>query len=220
MHAIAFEEVQPITMLRKHLPPELHRIVSRCLRKRPQDRYGDAGALADDLRNLKRDLDTGVQRALQADEPLRRAADWVTQALPFGPSGFFVAIGLLVLVVWLLVSNADLGGLLTATIAGLLLYRWVRNRRSRLLKRFVSKIRNLAEVKAVLVRDSRITVIVDNTQAQLYIGVNDLVGTINGKLFHGEPFEAVIRDDLTEEQLLEILREPGVAYVRPDILGD
>ena len=219
MHAIAFEEVQPITVLRKHLPPDLHRIVSRCLRKKSEDRYPDAGALADELRRLKQDLDSGIQRSLPFDERLRRGLDWIGRAIPFGPSGPVVAIALLVIVSGLLVSDA-LGGLVAMTFVGLLIYRWVRNRRNRLLKRFVSRIGKLTEVQAILVRDSRITVIVDKTQARVYVRVNNLVETINGKLFHGEPFEAVVRDDVNEEELLTALREPGVAYVREDILSD
>ena len=217
MHAIAFEEVQPITVIRKYLPPDLHRIVSRCLRKKPEDRYPDAKALADDLRHLKQDLDSGVQRSLPPDERIRRGIDWLSDALPSGKSGVIVA-GAVLLIVLLLVSGTDFGGLVATTVIGLLIYRWVRNRRNRLLKRFVSKIRNLKEVQAVLVRDSRITVIVDKKQARVYVRVNNLVETINGKLFHGEPFEAIVRDDLNAEQLLEALREPGVAYVRDDIL--
>ena len=217
MHAIAFEEVQPITVIRKYLPPDLHRIVSRCLRKKPEDRYPDAKALADDLRHLKQDLDSGVQRSLPPDERIRRGIDWLSDALPSGKSGVIVA-GAVLLIVLLVVSGTDFGGLVATTVIGLLIYRWVRNRRNRLLKRFVSKIRSLKEVQAVLVRDSRITVIVDKKQARVYVRVNNLVETINGKLFHGEPFEAIVRDDLNAEQLLEALREPGVAYVRDDIL--
>ena len=201
MHAIAFQEVQPITVLRKHLPSDLHRIVSRCLRKNSEDRYPDAGALADELRRLKQDLDSGTQRSLPLDERLRRGLDWIGRAIPFGPSGPIIAIALLVLFLGLLVSDA-LAGLVAMTIVGLLIYCWVRNRRNRLLKRFVSRIGKLTEVQAILVRDSRITVIVDKTQARVYVRVNNLVETINGKLFHGEPFEAFVRDDVNEEELL------------------
>ena len=220
MHAIAFEAVQPITVLRKHLPPDLHRIVSRCLRKRPEDRYPDAGALADDLRSLKLDLDSGVQRSRLVDAPVRWWLDWLGDAIPFGPTGLIAAMALLVLVVWLFVADAGLGTLVALTLPCLLMYRWVRNRRTRLLKRFVSRIRTLPEVQAILVRGGRITVIVDKARARVYVRVNKLVETSNSKLFHGEPFEAVVRDDLDEAQLLEALREPGVAYVRKDLLTD
>ena len=42
MHAIVFEEAKPVTSLRRNLPPQVHQIISRCLRKRPEDRYPDA----------------------------------------------------------------------------------------------------------------------------------------------------------------------------------
>jgi serine/threonine protein kinase len=218
MHAIAFEEVQPITEVRKHLPSDLHRIVTRCLRKKPEDRYSDAKALADDLRHLKQGLDSGVQRSLPVDERIRRGLDWLGDVVPTGRTGRIAAVVLFVLVVSLLVIDAGIGTLVMLTIPGLLIYRWVRNRRNRLLKRFVSRVRNLTEVQAIVVRDSRITVIVDKAQARVYVRVNNLVEKSNGKLFHGEPFDAVVRDDLNEAQLLETLREPGVAYVRKDIL--
>ena len=130
MHAIAFEEVQPITVVRKHLPPDLHRIISRCLRKKPADRYPDARALADDLRRLKQDLDSGVQRSLPVDEQVRKGLDRLRHAIPTGPTGLVAAIVLLVLVVWLLV---DIGTLVALSIPCLLIYRRVRTRPRRLL---------------------------------------------------------------------------------------
>ena len=42
MHAIVFEEAKPVTSVRRNLPPQVHQIISRCLRKRPEDRYPDA----------------------------------------------------------------------------------------------------------------------------------------------------------------------------------
>ena len=217
MQAVAFEEVQPITVVRKHLPPDLHRILSRCLRKKPAGRYPDARALADDLRRLKQDLDSGVQRSLPVDEQVRKGLDRLRHAIPTGPTGLVAAIVLLVLVVWLLV---DIGTLVALSIPCLLIYRRVRTRRSRLLKHLVSRIRNLTEAQAILVRDGRISVVVAKAQASVYIHGNKLVEKSNGKLFHGGPFEAIVRDDLNEAQLLETLREPGVAYVRKDILSN
>src|SRR4030042_1943774 len=48
MHAIVFEEPKPVTSVRRNLPPQVHQIISRCLRKRPEDRYPDAARLAGD----------------------------------------------------------------------------------------------------------------------------------------------------------------------------
>ena len=219
MHAIAFEEVRPVTVVRKNLPPDLHRIVSRCLRKNAEDRYRDAGALADDLKKLKRDLDSGVLRSIPASERVRESVEWIKNSMPLGLTGVLIALAVVALLVYLLLSETDLGGLIVLAVIGLLLYRWFRNRSTRMQKRFVSKIRKLSEVQAILVRGGQITVIVDKAEAKIYLRVNSLVETINAKLFHGDPFEAAVRDDVSPEQLREVLREPGVVYVREDILS-
>jgi hypothetical protein len=219
MHAIAFEEVRPVTVVRKNLPPELHRIVSRCLRKRAEDRYRDAAELAEDLKKLKRDLDSGVQREIPVSERMRESMEWVKNSMPLGVTGALIALAVLALVIYLLLSDTSLGGLFVLAAMGLLLYRWFRNRSTRMQKRFVSKIGKLSEVQAILVRGGQFTVIVDKAEAKIYLRVNSLVETINAKLFHGDPFEAAVRDDVTPEQLREILREPGVVYVRKEILG-
>ena len=57
MHSIVFEEPKPITEVRKNLPFELHRIITRCLRKRREDRYPNARSLAEDLKSLKHNLE-------------------------------------------------------------------------------------------------------------------------------------------------------------------
>jgi serine/threonine protein kinase len=38
LHAIAFDETRPVTSIRANLPVSLHRVVTKCLRKRPEDR--------------------------------------------------------------------------------------------------------------------------------------------------------------------------------------
>jgi eukaryotic-like serine/threonine-protein kinase len=60
LHAVAYDEPPPLVSLRSHLPEELQRIVSRCLRKRPEDRYADAHLLARDLRQLRRSTEAGL----------------------------------------------------------------------------------------------------------------------------------------------------------------
>jgi serine/threonine protein kinase len=219
MHAIAFEEVRPVTVVRKNLPPDLHRIVSRCLRKQAEDRYRDAAALAEDLKKLKRDVDSGVQRSIPASERVRESVEWVKNSMPLGITGAVIALAGLGLVIFLLVSDTSLGGLFVLAVMGLLLYRWFRNRSARMQKRFVGKLRKLAEVQAILVRDTQFTVIVDKAEAKVYLRVNSLIDAINAKLFRGEPFVAAVRDDVSPEQLRELLREPGVVYVREDVLN-
>ena len=219
MHAIAFDETPAVTEIRTHLPPDLHRIVSRCLRKQPADRYPDAKTLADDLRRLKRDLDSGVQRTLPPGERFREGLEWLRNTIPLGPSGLAATVGVLLLIIWLLVSDAGTGRLVTLTIVGLLIYRWVRNRRGRMLRRVVSRVRHMPEVQAIVVRDNRTTVIVDKAQASVYMRVHRATERANAKLFRGAPFESAVRDDLTEAELSATLREPGVVYVRTDLLA-
>ena len=71
MHAIAYEEARPVTIVRRNLTPELHRIVFRCLRKNPDDRYPDAHALAADLKRLKHDLESGTTPVPGSSPPSR-----------------------------------------------------------------------------------------------------------------------------------------------------
>jgi hypothetical protein len=41
---------------------------------------------------------------------------------------------------------------------------------------------------------------------------------VNKKLYFGAPVKAAVRDDLSIEDFQRILREPGIAYVREDIV--
>src|SRR5512136_1995790 len=93
MHAIAYEEARPVTIVRRNLTPELHRIVFRCLRKNPEDRYPDAHALATDLRRLKHDLETGTATKLPAAERLRYWAQRLKASFPGGTKGMLILAG-------------------------------------------------------------------------------------------------------------------------------
>lgn len=54
--AVLHEQPAPLRGLRAQVPPELERIVSRCLEKDPQNRYASAAALQEDLRACQRTL--------------------------------------------------------------------------------------------------------------------------------------------------------------------
>jgi hypothetical protein len=108
-----------------------------------------------------------------------------------------------------------LGG---AVVLCLLVYRYIRNRKSRMMKRFVNKVSKFTEVKAITGSDSELTVIVDKAQAKLYIRINSLIDSMNKKLYFGESLKAAVRDDLSEEDFQRALRAPGVLYVRDDVL--
>jgi serine/threonine-protein kinase len=66
MVAAARDPVEPPSRVRPGLPPDLERIVLRCLAKSPTDRYPDAGALDREL----------AACAAAAEWDFARAADW------------------------------------------------------------------------------------------------------------------------------------------------
>ena len=218
MHAIAYEEVRPVTVLRRNLPQDLHRIVARCLRKRPEDRYPDGRALAKDLEALKKDIESGVQRVAPASEGIRERFESVKSSIPSGGLGLLVAGAVLAGIVFLIISDIQIGAIVTFSFIGLICWRFVRNRRHRLVKRLVSRLRRVEEVKAIQVREDRITIVVDEAKAKIFILVNGLVETVNRKQFMGDPVQAEIRDDLSSEGFRNLLRQPGIAYVRDDVL--
>ena len=74
LHAIAFEETRPMTALRANLPPSLQRVVTRCLRKRAQDRYPDAKELVGDLKTVQREVESGISS--KAPLGLRLQEQW------------------------------------------------------------------------------------------------------------------------------------------------
>src|SRR5512143_394751 len=132
-HAIAYEEARPVTLIRRHLPPELHRIVFRCLRKNPDDRYPDASVLAADLKRFKHDLETGTTTKLPPGERLRGWLDSLRMAFPGGTKGMVVLLAGIVLGIVLVAVRFNWGGLIGPAFIGLFVYRFIKNRRKRLV---------------------------------------------------------------------------------------
>lgn len=218
MHAIAYEEVRPVTVVRKNLPVDVHRIISRCLRKRPEDRYPTTTALAADLKVLQRDIESGVQRSpAPVEHRIQELVERLKRSLPGWAPAMVVVVGL-ALVAFMIVSDDAFGMVLSFGIIGLVCYRFARNRRRRLTKRLVNRIAKIEEVKAIRSRPDGITVFADAAPARLYVRVNSLVDAINHKHFFGEDIEAKIQDDLSPEEFHQALRQPGIAYVRKDVL--
>ncbi len=218
MHAIAFEEVKPVTVIRRNLPPEVHRIISRSLRKRPEDRYEDATALAADLKRLKSDIESGVRRPASPGLRVEEFKHWIKTSLPFGFQGIAIALAVLAAAAVLIVTDIQWATLLWIGILALLVYRYVKNRKNRMLKRFVSRVSRFEGIKAIRIQGEAVTVVVDKSRANLYIRINSLVDTINKKLYFGRPIEVAVRDDLPQEEFQRMLREPGIAFVREDVI--
>jgi len=218
LHAIAFEETRPVTALRPNLPPSLQRVITRCLRKRAQDRYPDARELVSDLKTVQREIESGVSSkaplALKLQEQWRSLrdrtlGDWLLPALVV-----LVAVAVLVS---LLVTHRESGGsIFMLVLAGLFVWRRIRNRRLRLGRRFVKKVCRMPEVRLVTLEGLRFTVLADRAQARTYVRANALLDEVNSTMFFGDPFTLVIRDDFTPEEERTALSSPGVLYLRED----
>jgi hypothetical protein len=220
LHAIAFEETRPVTALRPNLPPSLQRVVTRCLRKRAQDRYPDARELVGDLKTVQREVESGISSkaplGVRLQEQWRSLRDrtlgeWL---LP----GVVLVVALAVLLSVFFRPSADglIPGLVFPAIAALLVWRRIRNRRLRLARRFVSKVKKVAEVRLVALDGMRFTAVVDRAQARTYVRANAALDSVNASMFFGEPFTLVVRDAPTPEEERVLLAGPGVLYVRED----
>ncbi len=219
MHAIAFEETRPITSLRQNLPVDLHRIVSRCLRKRPEDRYPNARLLVDDLKALKKDMDSGVTRAVPMGDRLREQLESFRHLEPSAIAWIAGGAGLLLVLLYLLFfkKSGEFWSLASLIVIGLLVYRHFRHRTQRQLTRFASRIGKFPEVRVIIRQQNSIVVVVDRMQAKIYLRVNSLLESMNKKLFFGEPMTASVRDDIPQEELRRMLQQPGILYVRDDV---
>jgi hypothetical protein len=103
-------------------------------------------------------------------------------------------------------------------IAGLYIYRKMRHRTLRLIKRFSSKVARIPEVRLIMWQQTKVTVVVDHIRAKIYLRVNSLMEEVNSKLFFGEPLTVVVRDDVAADEFRKLLYEPGVLYLRDDAL--
>ncbi|MFZ2055235.1 MAG: serine/threonine-protein kinase [Candidatus Aminicenantales bacterium] len=218
MHAIVFEEAKPVTMLRRNLPPQVHLIISRCLRKRAEDRYPDAHALAEDLRRLKQNIETGTSLSLPVGVRIRGWLDEVKTWIPLGSTGLIIAVAVLVAAVALLFTRVQWGSLIGPIFWVFLGYKFLHGRKRRMISHFTKKVSALPEVKAVIVREERVSVVLGEAPAKTYIHITSLVDSLNSKLLVGKRVTAEIKDDLTDVEIQRLVRQPGVVYVRDDIM--
>jgi predicted Ser/Thr protein kinase len=216
MHAIAYEEARPVTMVRRNLTPELHRIVFRCLRKNPADRYPDAHALAADLRRLKHDLETGTTSGLPVADRVRNWIGWLRTSFPGGYRGLAILALALALTALLVAVKFNWGGLIGPAFIGLFIYRYVRNRKKRLVATFAKKVSKFPEVRLVTARDDRVVVVVDKAPAKVYIRITALVDELNRSLFISKDIKAEIRTEIPEVEATALLTQVGVVYARED----
>jgi len=92
---IVKSEPIPVGELSPVSPPELERIIRKCMEKDPRRRYQSARELAVDLDNLKRDTDSGV---VVPTAPVRSSRSWI-------PYGIVALVALIAIAVQFFLSR-------------------------------------------------------------------------------------------------------------------
>src|SRR5438094_13986 len=84
LHMVVYEPAPSITHLNPSAPPELQRVVRRCLAKDPDERYQSIKEVAIELKELRRELETspGIDTTVP---PPRSTTDWFLQRLKVDP---------------------------------------------------------------------------------------------------------------------------------------
>jgi serine/threonine protein kinase len=72
LSAILKEEPEPVSSIRKEIPPELERIITRCLRKDPERRFQHMDDLKVTLEEVKEESDSGAAAKLPPSKRRRR----------------------------------------------------------------------------------------------------------------------------------------------------
>jgi hypothetical protein len=198
-------------------------VVTRCLRKRAQDRYADAKELVGELKSVQREVESGIS----SRTPLSARLQEQWQALRDRPVGEWLlpaalaGAGVVVLALFVLrpFGAFDPPSLIVPAIVALLAWRRFRNRRLRLARRLVGKLRKIPEVRVVALDHLRVTVLADKAQAKTYVRANAALDAVNSSMFFGDPFTLLIRDDATPEEERALLSTTGVLYVREEASG-
>jgi hypothetical protein len=108
------------------------------------------------------------------------------------------------------------GGLIGPAFIALFVYRYVRNRKKRLLAAFTKKVAKFPEVRLIVIRDDRVTVVVDKAPAKVYIRITGLVEELNRSLFVSREVKAEVRSEIPETEVQALLKQMGVVYARDD----
>jgi NACalpha-BTF3-like transcription factor len=119
----------------------------------------------------------------------------------------------------LLVARVNWGSLIGPAVIALLVYRSARNRKRQMLGKFAKKMAELPSVRAVIIREDKVTVIVDKPQASIYLRVTSLIDGINRRLYFSRHVEAEVKGELAEAEFRNLLRQTGVVYVRDESAG-
>ena len=83
---------EPPHLKNENIPPELERIIDKCLHKEPSDRYQGASDLAVDLRHVRKEFDSGVTDTVSISSKSTRKTFGFSKAR-IGKKGMFIGMG-------------------------------------------------------------------------------------------------------------------------------
>lgn len=214
MQSVAFDDTPATAGTEIGLAPGLERIIQRCLQKNPENRYPNGRALLQDLKTLRREIELGKHGTVSIKERFSELLDQLAHLsrsqILWGALAFLALGG----IIYLLVTDASLGGIVLWAFVILILFRRFRNEPYRLQERFVRRISKLPEVRLIACQDKGFTVVVDSPTGQLYSRINSQLYECNRKLTFGKPFTVAVRHDLSERDFREFLNQSGVQYLK------
>ena len=117
----------------------------------------------------------------------------------------------------MLFTRVQWGSLIGPAFIALFGYRFIRNRKRRLLAEFSKKISKLPEVKAVVIREDRVTVVLDKAPAKTYLHINSQIESLNSSCFSASRRSSRSRTTSPSAEIQKFIRQPGVVYVSDDI---
>jgi serine/threonine protein kinase len=222
MHAIAYEETRPVTQIRANLPPSLQRVISRCLRKKPEDRFPDTTQFVDALKAVQQEIETGISLNVPLVDRIREKlhVDSIRRIEPNQWGGAIIGIAAVGALIYFVLTQWEMTPLITFVLIGWIVYRFIKNRPRRLLNRFASRVKKMKEVRLIACRDREVTVVVDRAVARTYVRINALLDKLNNRWFPGDPFTVRTRDDVSAEELRTLLQGPRLLHVRDDVLDE
>ena len=127
-----------------------------------------------------------------------------------------ILFGAIALAAVLVAVNFNWGGLIGPAFIGLFIYRYLRNRKKRMIAAFTKKVAKFPEVRLVTVREDRVIVAVDKAPAKVYIRITALVDELNRSLFFGKDIKAEIKTEIPESEARTMLTQMGVVYAREE----
>ena len=218
MHAIVYADTPPLTTMRTGLPYSLQKVVERCLRKDPAERYQHLSEAVADLKRVKREVESGVSTSPPLLERVRLPKNWLPKNLSSRGAvviGFW-GIVLLSLLLTVLSHDGGIAGAMPFLVLGVIVYGHVRGRRRKLAQRFVKKASKLKEVVVVGMQGNEFVVACRGTKASTHVKLNALLDAANGGLYYGEPFTMSVRTELPAAEIQAMPSRLSVHFVREE----